>query len=389
MNFKGKKRGLTIGILVLVMAFLLSSCSTDEVVKTEYRNVKTLLIENDDIGALEGLSGNITPMETVKISFKIDGVIDRIFVKEGQSIKKGELIAKLKDSDYELALNAAKAQYDAAKMKISKDIPNILEQAKAQLELTQMTYKRMQELYEHDAVAKAQFDEISAKLTVDKSTYKQAQDAYEIATAQLGQAKAAYDMALKNLEATSIYSPMDGILLKKLSAEGEVQGAGYPVVAVGSVEYMWAEFGVTDEQINAFKIGEEMQVYVYGADIKVKGIVNEIGALADQNTRLFTVKLKLENKEGLIKSGMIAKSELNGKKSEKIYIPFLSVVHLSSGEIVYLYDEISHKVRACPVTTGALIDDRIEILEGLTAGDLLVTEGQYQISDGEEVIIND
>ena len=389
MNFKGKKRRLIIGILGLVMIFLLSSCSTDEVVQTEYRNVKTLLIENNDIGALEGLSGNITPMETVKISFKIDGVIDRIFVKEGQPIKKGELIAKLKDSDYELALNAAKAQYDAAKMQISKDIPNVLEQAKAQLELTQITYERMKALYEHDAVAKAQFDEISAKLIVDKSTYKQAQDAYEIATAQLGQAKAAYDMAIKNLEATSIYSPMDGILLKKLSAEGEVQGAGYPVVAVGSVEYMWAEFGVTDEQINAFKIGEEMQVYVYGADIKVKGIVNEIGALADEKTRLFTVKLKLENKEGLLKSGMIAKSELKGKKSDKIYIPFLSVVHLSSGEMVYLYDETSHKVRACPVTTGTLIDDRIEILEGLSVGDMLVTEGQYQISDGEEVIIND
>lgn len=389
MNFKGKKRRLTIIIIGILMVFLLSSCSTNEAVKTEHRNVKTLLIANSDIGALEGLSGNITPIETVKMSFKIDGVIERIFVKEGQQVKKGDLIAKLKDSDYELALNAAKAQYEAAKMQISKDIPNILEQAKAQLELTQITYERVKELYEHDAVAKAQFDEISAKLIVDKSTYKQAQDAYEIATAQLGQAKAAYDMAIKNLEATSICSPTDGILLKKLSAEGEVQGAGYPVVAVGSVEYMWAEFGVTDEQINAFKIGEEMQVYIYGADIEVKGIVNEIGALADENTRLFTVKVKLENKEGLQKSGMIAKSELKGKKSEKIYIPFLSVVHLSSGEMVYLYDETSHKVRACPVITGALIDERIEILEGLTAGDMLVTEGQYQISDGEEVIIND
>ncbi|MBF4692587.1 efflux RND transporter periplasmic adaptor subunit [Fusibacter ferrireducens] len=389
MKIKNKKGRVAIALLGIIMIFLLSGCNTDEAVKTEYRNVKTLLIANTDQSTFEGLSGNVTPMETVKMSFKIDGVIERIFVKEGQAVMKGDLIAKLKDRDYNLALDAAKAQYDAAKMQISKDIPNLLDQAKAQLELTQLTYDRVKALYENGAVSKSQWDEISAKLIVDKSTYKQAQDAYEIATVQLGQAKAAYEMAQKNIEETSIYSPMDGILLKKMSSEGEVQGAGYPVVALGSVENMWAEFGVTDEQINAFKIGEEMPVYVYGADVEVKGIVDEIGALADEKTRLFTVKLKLENKDGLLKSGMIAKSELQSEKSGKIYVPFLSVVHLSSGEIVYLYDETSHKVKACPVTTGVLLDDRIEILKGLAEGDVLVIEGQYQISDGEEVMIND
>ncbi len=108
-----------------------------------------------------------------------------------------------------------------------------------------------------------------------------------------------------------------------------------------------------------------------------------------RKTRQFTVRLKLGNENGAMKPGMIAKANFNITKGEKILVPFISVVHLTSGDIVYVYDLEKQMVTAKKVETGNLIDDRIEVLKGLALGDKIVIAGQYQISDGEKVKVND
>lgn len=374
---------------VMMISLVLSGCSSQTQVSKELRTVEVQTIGKQKADFSEGISGNIMPVETTKLSFKIDGVIESIYVKEGDVVQKGTPIAKIKPKDYQLALQASKAQYDSAHMSIQKDIPNKLAQAKAQLDLSQVTYDRVKSLYEQGAVSKSELDQVSAKLTVDKSTYQQAQDAYQIASTQLGQAKAAYDLSTDNLKETTLYSPVEGIVLKKLSANGEVQGAGYPVAVVGTLSEVWAEFGVTDSQIGQFKLGQQWPVYVYGIDQARTGIVAEIGAVADEKTRLFTVRLKLDNKDGRMKPGMIAKSNFTQKKDEQILIPFLSVVHLAEGDVVYVYDKMQKIVMQRKVQTGNLIDDRIEVLSGLNIGDQIVTQGQYQVSDKEQVKVND
>lgn len=373
----------------LTFTLIFSGCSAKKEEAKKYRNVKIMNISNQVYDKTQGVSGNIVPVETVKVSFKINGVVEEIYIKEGQSVKKGDPIAKIKSDDYNLAVKASKAAYDSASMSISKDIPNKIEQAKAQLDLTQVNYERVKALYEEGAVSKAQLDEITAKLTVDKSTLSQAQDAVDIASTQLGQAKAGYDLALNNLKETTIYSPVDGIVLKKLSSSGEVQGAGYPVAIIGSKNQMWAEFPVTDEEIGKFKQGQKQAVYIYGLEKTQVGEISEVGALADEKTRLFTVKVKLDNSKGDLKAGMVAKALLNKSKSDRIMIPFLSVVHLSDGEVVYLYDEKTSRVREQKIKTGDLIDDRVEVLEGISVEDKLVIEGQYQVRDKEKVTVND
>lgn len=374
---------------VMMISLVLSGCSSQTQVSKELRTVEVQTIGKQKADFSEGISGNIMPVETTKLSFKIDGVIESIYVKEGDVVQKGTPIAKIKPKDYQLALQASKAQYDSAHMSIQKDIPNKLAQAKAQLDLSQVTYDRVKSLYEQGAVSKSELDQVSAKLTVDKSTYQQAQDAYQIASTQLGQAKAAYDLSTDNLKETTLYSPVEGIVLKKLSANGEVQGAGYPVAVVGTLSEVWAEFGVTDSQIGQFKLGQQWPVYVYGIDQARTGTVAEIGAVADEKTRLFTVRLKLDNKDGRMKPGMIAKSNFTQKKDEQILIPFLSVVHLAEGDVVYVYDKTQKIVMQRKVQTGNLIDDRIEVLSGLNIGDQIVTQGQYQVSDKEQVKVND
>lgn len=380
------KRLSVLGMLFLIVAFQ-SGCGP-VAAPQELRSVKVIPVSEGKSDQMTALSGNLVPKDFVRLSFKVNGVVENVLVKEGDTVTKGQVIATLKAEDYKLAMKATQGQLATARMSVQRDIPSKAAQAKAQLALTQVTHDRVAQLFEAGSASKAEMDEIAAKLTVDQETYRQAQDALEIANSNLRQLEAANEMAQSNLDAAVLKSPTDGIVLSKWLAEGEGAGAGVPVALIGSGETIWAEFGVTDSQLKVIKKGQQYPVAVYGSEVSVQGTVQEIGSLADEKTRLFKVRLSLSGNTENLKPGMIATMKIK-TGSSAVRIPFISVVHQSDGDRVFVYSEADKTVHMKAVRTGNLIDDTIEILEGVKEGDLLVVEGQYQIRDQERVVRHD
>lgn len=418
-------------ILVLTTcALLFTGCKADvEENKQVERNVKIKTINEEGMLNTLSLSGNVTPIETVKLSFKLDGVINEVIPEEGSFVKNGELIASLKTDDYALQKKAAEAdkysaqagvsaaesqyeaamaEYESAKYQVETEIPSKITQAKAQLDLTQATYDRVKTLYENGISTKSQFDEISAKLTADTETYEQALDAKGIAESKLEaslkkveaygaqisassavveKAQAAVDKSVNDLSDTAIYSPMNGVVLKKLYSSGETVAAGYPVVAIGNINSVYVEVGVSDKYINSIKQGQNANIYVYGTNKEYTGTVEEIGSLADSTTRTFNVKIRVDNQNGEIRPGMVAKANLNISGESVCLVPVSSVIQLSSGSIIFTYDESTNTVSKKSVVTGDIIGDNIQIIEGISTGDVIVTEGQFLIKDGDKVIV--
>lgn len=418
-------------ILVLTTcALLFTGCKADvEENKQVERNVKIKTINEEGMLNTLSLSGNVTPIETVKLSFKLDGVINEVIPEEGSFVKNGELIASLKTDDYALQKKAAEAdkysaqagvsaaesqyeaamaEYESAKYQVETEIPSKITQAKAQLDLTQATYDRIKTLYENGISTKSQFDEISAKLTADTETYEQALDAKGIAESKLEaslkkveaygaqisatsavveKAQAAVDKSVNDLSDTAIYSPMNGVVLKKLYSSGETVAAGYPVVAIGNINSVYVEVGVSDKYINSIKQGQNANIYVYGTNKEYTGTVEEIGSLADSTTRTFNVKIRVDNQNGEIRPGMVAKANLNISGESVCLVPVSSVIQLSSGSIIFTYDENTNTVSKKSVVTGDIIGDNIQIIEGISTGDVIVTEGQFLIKDGDKVIV--
>lgn len=418
-------------ILVLTTcALLFTGCKADvEENKQVERNVKIKTINEEGMLNTLSLSGNVTPIETVKLSFKLDGVINEVIPEEGSFVKNGELIASLKTDDYALQKKAAEAdkysaqagvsaaesqyeaamaEYESAKYQVETEIPSKITQAKAQLDLTQATYDRIKTLYENGISTKSQFDEISAKLTADTETYEQALDAKGIAESKLEaslkkveaygaqisassavveKAQAAVDKSVNDLSDTAIYSPMNGVVLKKLYSSGETVAAGYPVVAIGNINSVYVEVGVSDKYINSIKQGQNANIYVYGTNKEYIGTVEEIGSLADSTTRTFNVKIRVDNQNGEIRPGMVAKANLNISGESVCLVPVSSVIQLSSGSIIFTYDENTNTVSKKSVVTGDIIGDNIQIIEGISTGDVIVTEGQFLIKDGDKVIV--
>lgn len=372
-------------LLILSFCLFLSGCNNSAQGRTSVPTVVVQEVKLMNQANTLSVSGNITPAETVKLSFKLSGVVEQVLVSEGSQVRNGEAVAFLTSSDYLLQEKSALAQWQSAQMKMNSEIPAKINQAEAGLNFTQVSYDRTRALYESGGASQAQLDEISAKLTVDRNTYQQALEAMAITRIELGQAEAAYDLALSNVADTKLNSPIDGVVLQKLVSAGEVTSAGYPVVVIGKLDQVLVEIGVPDQYINRLTVGQNAEVYIYGLDRIVTGSIDEICLLADSLTRTFTVKIRLDNPENQIKPGMIAKVFLHFGEIPVFCVPLTSVLQLSTGSAVFVWDPATSTAVKQTIVTGNLIGDQIEVLSGLSENAQIIVEGQFKINDREEV----
>jgi len=433
---------------------LLAGCSNvnaEQSSKAELRTVGIETVEANGYGDVLTVSGNIVPTQTVKASFKIPGVLNNVAVSEGESVVAGQTLATLDKVDYNIQVKgaqavkstaqaqtsaaiaqreaaaaqkeAATAQKDAAaidietaQLQLDTEIPTKIEQAKAQYDLTKTSYDRVKTLYEQGIASKSQFDEISAKLTVDQNTYQQALDAKSIAeskiksaqsqlhaaeaqismtdaqvsasNAQMAASEAQLDAAKNNLDDTVLTSPINGVVLQKISEKGETISAGYPIVAIGDISNVYAEIGVTDEAVNQITKGQQAEIYIYGLNETVTGVVDEINSLADTTTRTFPVKIRIDNTDGKLKPGMVCRAEIPMDNIKSIFVPIDSVIHFAEGSAVFVLNE-NNTVSKKTVTTGEITGDKIQIYSGLQSGDVIVTKGQFTLHDGDTVQIEE
>ena len=431
---------------ILLVAFL-TGCSTtnaEQSNRAELRTVATQTVEANGYGNVLTVSGNIVPTQTVKASFKIPGVLYDVAVSEGESVFAGQTIATLDKVDYNIQVKGAQAQRGAAQaqtsaavaqrdaataqkdaaaidietaqLQLDTEIPTKIEQAKAQYDLTKTSYDRVKTLYEQGIASKSQFDEISAKLTVDQNTYQQALDAKSIAeskiksaqsqlhaaeaqismtnaqvsasNAQIAASEAQLDAAKNNLDDTVLTSPINGVVLQKISEKGETISAGYPIVAIGDISSVYAEIGVTDEAVNQITKGQQAEIYIYGLNETVTGVVDEINSLADTTTRTFPVKIRIDNADGKLKPGMVCRAEIPMDNIKSIFVPIDSIIHFAEGSAVFVLNE-NNTVSKKTVTTGEITGDKIQIYSGLQSGDVIVTKGQFTLHDGDTVQIEE
>ncbi|MCI8629528.1 MAG: efflux RND transporter periplasmic adaptor subunit [Firmicutes bacterium] len=434
-------------ITYILLAAFLTGCSTtnaEQSSRAELRTVATQTVEANGYGNVLTVSGNIVPTQTVKASFKIPGVLYDVAVSEGESVFAGQTIATLDKVDYNIQVKGAQAQRGAAQaqtsaavaqreaataqkdaaaidietaqLQLDTEIPTKIEQAKAQYDLTKTSYDRVKTLYEQGIASKSQFDEISAKLTVDQNTYQQALDAKSIAeskiksaqsqlhaaeaqismtnaqvsasNAQIAASEAQLDAAKNNLDDTVLTSPINGVVLQKISEKGETISAGYPIVAIGDISSVYAEIGVTDEAVNQITKGQQAEIYIYGLNETVTGVVDEINSLADTTTRTFPVKIRIDNADGKLKPGMVCRAEIPMDNIKSIFVPIDSIIHFAEGSAVFVLNE-NNTVSKKTVTTGEITGDKIQIYSGLQSGDVIVTKGQFTLHDGDTVQIEE
>ncbi|NLP47267.1 MAG: efflux RND transporter periplasmic adaptor subunit [Epulopiscium sp.] len=387
MNF----RKIWTGIGILSLSAALAGCANGieanseavEVVKPKPVMVKEVKVENykNDIS----ISGNVKPTKTIKVGFKVPGVINNVFIEEGAIVNEGQTLMTLDSYDYQLNVMAARSQYDALNKQFVSSIASAVNQAEANVNFIKTQYERVQRLYEKGAVAKKTVEELETTLIVAENKYQEAKDAYSISESQLQQAQAGIELAESKLADTTLKSPIKGTVVKQVFESGETISPGYPAVVLGQLDELEVEIGVADQLVSHLTIGEKVNVYVYGLEKEIEGTVHSIDTIADTSTRTFGVKILIDNEEMTIKPGMIAKVTITTGNMDTILVPVNSVLNDPDSTSIFVYQEEEGSVEKRTIEVGEVLGDQIQVLEGLNEGDKVVIDGQYKLKNGDKV----
>lgn len=394
---KGLKYIVIITVLLLIFAVIgkkagwfgkkfIQKVSTEQ---ADYRTVTETITAN----------GKIQPETEVKISPDVSGEIVELNIKDGDAVKKGDLLLRIKPDIYESTLERMEASLNSAKANEA--------QMQAQLIDKENNYKRMKSLWEKKAISEADYESALAQYEIAKANMEAASYSVKSADASLSEAK-------ENLSKTSIYAPMTGVVTKLNVELGErVVGtemmAGTEILRIANLNYMEVKVEVNENDIIHVSKGDtaiiEVDAYI---DQKFRGLVTDIansanttGTTTDQVTQ-FDVKIYIlpDSYEHLVtdsaynkfpfRPGMSASVDIQTKtRSNVLTIPIQAVTTRKDTtmedtedeiikEIVYLYKD--GKVYAQDVKSGIQDDEFIEIIDGLKKGDEVVSAPYSAIS---------
>ena len=376
-----KLRKLAIGIFVL--AFILLIGTFTGLIKTE----KSVEIEAEKVlrrNIIETVSasGKIQPEVEVKISPDVSGEIVELLIKEGDIVQKGELLLKIKPDIYKSVLERSMASVNTSKANLSK--------SKAQLAENEANFNRNKRLYNQQAISLSEFQQIEVSYKVAKLNVEGSEYAVISAEASLNEAE-------ENLDKTSIYAPVEGSI-SMLNIElgervvGTGQMSGTEMMRLADLNAMEVAVEVNENDIIRVHLGDTSIIEVDAfLGEQFTGIVSEIansanvsGISADQVTN-FEVKIRiLDNAK--FRPGMTATVEIQTRLvTNTISVPIQAVttrkdtLENSNNKKVECVFKFENKIaKFTKVKTGIQNDKFIEILQGLSDSDLVIT-GPYSL----------
>ena len=300
--------------------------------------------------------GTLFPNEEVIVSAEVDGILKNVNVDEGTVVSKGMVLATVDDTDYSLEVKRAEAA---------------LRQAQATLENTKLEFGRKQALYKEQLVTQQQFDDVSTRLSLAESDVERA--------------RAALSLAKQKLIKTRIYSPLSGSVKEKRVSAGDYAKNGTNLFGIIQNNPIKLNFTVTEKDVGKLKKGQDVTFKVDAfRDREFKGKVNIIYPSLEEKTRTLQVEALVPNPDGMLKPGLFAHVTLyTGAERNTILVPIISLLY--EGEKVKVFVVEGGRAKERFIKTGQKYGEMMEIVEGLKAGETVVTAGQQNLSEGVKV----
>lgn len=387
--------------LLLISTFLIScSCST-AVNKTQIETV-TVQVRKParvDRAVTIAASGTVEAGDAVDIAFQVAGRIARVIPDEGSFIRKGELLAQIDATDYNLGAEAAQAQTAMARANHEKARAGAraqeLEQARIAYERAADEHRRMRILYERKSLAPNDFRKFEAAWQLARERYDEAKEGARgedkaAALAALEQAQAAEKIARKRVADTALYAPLSGFIARRGVDVGETVPAGAPVFTIMNVDPAKVRVGIPETDVSKVRVGQRANVSLPALPQAVfTGRVTLIGVAADPMSRTYTAKIEVPNRGHSLRPGMIAEAQIESNvRTGAITLPGQAISRDPQGvTIVFLYFPDQQRAHMRRVETGTVYGNEVEIRSGLTGDELVVVAGQQKLREGSTVRI--
>ncbi|MFH0959569.1 MAG: efflux RND transporter periplasmic adaptor subunit [Pseudomonadota bacterium] len=331
-------------------------------------------------------SGYVVAQRKAAVSSKATGRIERLYVEEGKSVKKGDVVAELENDDLEATLAEAKAG-----LKVSRaDLNN----ADAELEDATLNYNRQKSLKESGAVSEQALDSSEAR-------FKKASAAVRSSKFRVDKAEASVKVAEVNLEQSYIRAPFDGVVLTKSAEEGEVVAplgaslnAKASVVSMADMSSLMVEVDVSESSIEKVKVAGPAEIRLDALpNDRFSGLTHMIVPTADRSKATVLTKVKFNNINDKVLPEMSAKvAFLSRPLDETENRPFLGVPTGSIGSKAdqpFVFRVNENRAVMVPVKVGGQWGETKEILEGLKEGDLIVLNPDPLLTDGRRISVKE
>jgi multidrug efflux pump subunit AcrA (membrane-fusion protein) len=339
-------------------------------------------------------SGAVEANVAAQGAFQIAGRVARVYVEEGQAVAKGQVLAELDATDYRNGYDAAAAQADAARATDKKAQaglrPQELEQARIDFQRWQDEYNRMKYLYDHKSLAANDFEKIDAGYKAAQQRYEMARQGTrvqdkEAANGQFRAAAAQMHEAQKRLADCKLRAPIAGFVGMRRIDVGDTVGAGIPVIGVLDLNPVKVRVAIPEAEIGKVREGARATVTIPSLDGRqFEGKVEAVGVTADPASRTYSVKISVPNPQRLLRAGMVAEARIYGSTMvNAITVPGDAIIRDARGVThVYVYEPTRQRVYARRVDVGALLNNEVEIRNGLTGNEQIVVAGQQNVREG-------
>ncbi|PCI29237.1 MAG: hypothetical protein COB67_04440 [SAR324 cluster bacterium] len=432
-------------LLFLVSSFFLFACEKEQapVEKKEIiRPVKVQKIQlSGSESSLNQFSGKARHIRESLLSFRVSGVLTELKYKVGQQVNVRSLGAALDQRDFKTNVRGLINQLQSAQAQLAqmrkgarpedlRIIESKLKSAQAAKRSTEAAvsgaltaretarsdFQRITQLYAKRAASKSQLDRSKVAMAQQETLHKQSltqleQAGQNITTAEkeLEKAKAGAReedilaqeantrslnekviQAKASLADTQLLIPFSGIISRKNVSNFEQITAGQPIYNLIDISKIEVQISLPETLISYIAKGQPVKInFLNFPSRQYEGRINKIGVTADQQTLTYPVFIEVENRDNKILPGMTAQVNLQTSPTETSYpsIPLHAVIQnkVTQAKYVWLYSPDSGTVTKQVVQIGSFQNDRVEIIEGLNNGDLLIVAGVHKIREGMKV----
>lgn len=325
------------------------------------------------IQEVETFVGSVTPIYQYILAPKVSGRVVQIKKRIGDWVKRGEVVARIDDSEYQQAVREAEANLKIAQA--------TLREATSQFALAKQDLERVQSLQEKGIASSSELDAAQTNFTAQKSRL-------ELATAQVDQRDAALKSANIRLGYTTLVATEPGFIGERYVDVGSLLAPNAPVVSIIGIDTVIVQTTVIERIYGRVQIGQpaEVQVDAYPSKIFV-GKVARIAPLLQEASRVAKMEVEVANDSLLLKPGMFTRVRVVlAMKDTAQLVPSQALVNRAGQNVVFVVPYNATMAKQEPVQIGISAPEKIEIVAPKING-LVVTLGQHLLEDGSPVIL--
>lgn len=307
-------------------------------------NVNVKILDYETLSDVFRTKGVLMPDEEVDLSFETSGKITRIFFREGSKVRRGELLAKVNDEPLQAELKKLQAQLPLAEERVF----------------------RQKSLLAKDAVS---------------------QEAYESVTTELEKLKADVELVKARIAQTELRAPFDGVIGLRFVSEGAYASPSLQISKLTKISPLKIEFSVNERHAAQIKAGTRLTFTIENDLNEYEANVYAVESKLDENTLSLKVRALYSNPGGRLIPGRSTNIQIQLREiNNALVIPALASIAEMGRDIVYVYK--GGKASLVEVKKGIRNAASIQIVDGLNAGDTIITSGVMQLRDGMNVVIN-